>query len=37
MEEKINKNNVELCVISTASRVYTERSPEYVDEIIKNL
>ncbi|EGR31210.1 proteasome alpha subunit, putative [Ichthyophthirius multifiliis] len=37
MEEKINKKNVELCVISTANPIYTERSPEYVEEIIKNL
>lgn len=37
MEEKINKLNVELCVVSAETKKFEIYKPEYVDEIIKSL
>jgi len=37
MEEKINKENVEIAVISTDTKLLVTRSQDYVDEIIKTL
>lgn len=37
MTDKINKLNVELCVILTEDRKFGSYTPEYVDEIIKTL
>jgi len=37
MEEKINKINVELCVIPVETKRFTPRDPEYVDKILKKL
>lgn len=37
MTDKINKYNVELCIISTETKKFESYTPEYVDEIIKTL
>ena len=37
MEEKINKLNVELCVVTVESKKFMSYKPEYVEEIIKTL
>ena len=37
MEEKINKENVEVAVVKTDTKVLETRSQEYVDNIIKTL
>lgn len=37
MEEKIDKKNVELCVIPTSTKKFTERNEDYIDEILKKL
>lgn len=37
MEEKINKTNVEMCVITTQDKKFTERNEEYIANIIKQL
>lgn len=37
MEEKINKDNVELVTIPVATRLYTVRDPAYVQQILANL
>eukprot|EP01015_Nassula_variabilis_P000255 TRINITY_DN10115_c0_g2_i1.p1 TRINITY_DN10115_c0_g2~~TRINITY_DN10115_c0_g2_i1.p1 ORF type:complete len:140 (+),score=39.54 TRINITY_DN10115_c0_g2_i1:114-533(+) len=37
MEEKINKSNVELSVISTSEKKFVRRSEDYVENILKNL
>ena len=36
MEEKINKDNCELCVIPASTKKFEQRSPEYIENIIKN-
>lgn len=37
MEEKISKENIEVSVVRTDTRVLETRSNEYVDNIIKTL
>jgi len=37
MEEKINKLNVELCVVRVDTKKFESYKPEYVEEIIKTL
>ena len=37
MEEKINKNNVELSVVSVHTGKFESYPPEYVEEILKTL
>lgn len=37
MEEKINKDNVELVTIPVATRLYTVRDQAYVQQILANL
>jgi len=37
MEEKINKNNVELCSIPRTTAKYTTRDPDYVDNLLKQI
>lgn len=37
MQEKINNANVELVTIPVSTRLYTVKSPEYIDEILKTI